>query len=88
MDSLGDKEVMSISDHFFVPDAAPCLALVVCYRPSVPQTTGEGLSGGTARQRDESWRDALDKADWPLFNRLWDWRGERARAEGIPPYLS
>jgi len=86
-DFLGDKEVVSISDHFFLRDAAPYLALVVCYRPSVPQTTRAGESGDTTRKRDESWRDALGKADWPLFNRLRDWRGERAKAEGIPPYV-
>ena len=81
-DFVSDKDVVSISDHFFVRDAAPYLALVVCYRPSasVPHTTGKGLPGGTARKRDESWRDELDKADWPLFNRLRDWRGERPRS--------
>jgi len=88
-DFLADKDVVSISDHFFVRDAAPYLALVVCYRtsPAAVQPTDKGSSGGSPRRRDESWRDALDKADWPLFNRLRDWRGERARAEGIPPYV-
>jgi superfamily II DNA helicase RecQ len=88
-DFLSDKDVLSISDHFFIRDATPYVALVVCYRPaaSAPQTTDEGPSAGAPRKRDESWRDALDKADWPLFNRLRDWRGERSRAEGIPPYV-
>jgi len=28
-----------------------------------------------------------EKADWPVFNRLREWRGERCKAEGIPPYV-
>ena len=32
-DFLADKEVVSISDHFFVRDAAPYLALVGNYSP-------------------------------------------------------
>ena len=39
-DFISDKEVESISDHFFVRDGMPYLALGVCYRTptSAPQT--------------------------------------------------
>jgi superfamily II DNA helicase RecQ len=86
---LSDKEVASISDHFFVRDGTPYLALVVCYRPSAsgPRKEDKGSDTGSSRGRDESWRDALDKADWPLFNRAREWRSERAKAGGIPPYV-
>jgi len=88
-DFISDKEVESISDHFFVRDGMPYLALVVCYRTptSAPQTADKGSSADVRRKRDESWRDALERADWPLFNRLREWRGERAKGEGIPPYV-
>ena len=88
-DFLAGQDVVSINDHFFIHDGRPHLALVVCYRPSAPapQPTGNGASSTSAGKRDESWRDALAQADWPLFNRLRDWRGERSRAEGIPPYV-
>lgn len=33
------------------------------------------------------WRDLLRPEDWPLFNALRDWRNERAREEGVPPYV-
>ena len=88
-DFVSDQEVVSVSDHFFVRDGAPYLALVICYRPpaSAPPATGKGSSGGSPRKRDESWRDVLDNADWPLFNRAREWRSERCKAEGIPPYV-
>ena len=83
---LADKEVCSIRDHFFLKDDTPYLTLVVRYRPRpVPPPSAEGQSEG--RQRDESWRELLAKEDWPLFNTLRDWRAERAKADGIPPYV-
>lgn len=90
-DFLADKEVDAISDHFFERDGQPYLALVIRYRlatvgqsvQAAPKTT----TAKPARARDESWRELLDKADWPLFNRIREWRGERSRAEGIPPYV-
>jgi superfamily II DNA helicase RecQ len=83
---LADKEVCSIHDHFFVKDDTPYLTLVVCYRPSaLPPPRPDAQGAG--RQRDESWRESLAKEDWPLFNRLREWRAERAKADGVPPYV-
>jgi len=83
---LADKEVCSIRDHFFLKDDTPYLTLVVCYRPrALPPPPAHGQSEG--RQRDESWREHLAKEDWPLFNTLRDWRAERAKAAGVPPYV-
>jgi ATP-dependent DNA helicase RecQ len=83
---LADKEVCSIRDHFFVKDDVPYLTLVVRYRPgALSPPSDEPRRAG--RQRDESWRQTLAKEDWPLFNSLRDWRAERAKADGIPPYV-
>lgn len=82
---LADQEVVSIHDHFFVKESTPYLALVACYRPRALLPPVPNAQGG--RQRDESWREVLAKEDWPLFNALRDWRGERARREGIPTYV-
>jgi len=82
---LLDKEVISIHDHFFIKDDTPYLAVVACYRAASlpPAATSEK----PARTRDESWRDLLTEADWPLFNTLRGWRSEQAKKEGIPPYV-
>ncbi len=86
-DFIADKEVATISDHFFVKDETPYLVLVVRYRLAGPVTAAPVSAPAGARQRDESWRSALAPADWPLFNTLRDWRGERARADGVPSYV-
>lgn len=86
---LADKTVISLHDHFFVKGDAPYLALVVCYRLGGPAVAPPAPTPPAAgqRARDESWRETVDKADWPLFNTLRDWRGEQARAAGIPSYV-
>ena len=86
-DFIADKEVATISDHFFVKDEAPYLVLVVRYRLAGPVAAPPVAAPAGARQRDESWRTTLDAADWPLFNTLRDWRGEQARSAGIPSYV-
>ncbi len=85
-DFIADKDVSLIRDHFFMHDASPYLTLVVSYRGLAPVAAPASAPAGP-RQRDESWRDNLSKADWPLFNTLRDWRGEQARAAGIPSYV-
>ena len=77
--------MLSISDHFFVKDDVPYLALVVRYRAAPVPAPAEPARPGA--QRDESWRELLAEADWPLFNALRSWRTERAKREGIPPYV-
>jgi superfamily II DNA helicase RecQ len=82
---VADKEVLSIHDHFFAQNGVPYLTLVVRYR-----TAALPASADTARplpQRDESWRELLGEDDWPLFNTLRAWRSERAKQEGVPPYV-
>jgi hypothetical protein len=85
MGFVADKEVLSIHDHFFIRDDVPYLVLVVQYRAAAIAARPETARAGP--QRDESWREMLSEADLPLFNTLRAWRGERAKQEGIPPYV-
>lgn len=80
---IKDKEVFSIREHFFIKDDAPYLAMIVSY--SMPTQAPQQASGDS--KRDESWRDMIAEADVPLFNALRDWRNERSKKEGIPPYI-
>jgi superfamily II DNA helicase RecQ len=82
---LADKDVLSIRDHFFIKDDTPYLTLVVRYRAAALPVSAEVAK--PEQKRDESWREALTEADWPLFNTLRNWRSERAKREGIPPYV-
>jgi len=93
-DFLADKAVEAVRDHFFVQDGRAYLTLVVCYRLAGPAgpagpavSAAAGAGDARQRQREEAWRALVEQANWPLFNTLRDWRGERARAAGIPSYV-
>ena len=82
---LKSKEVHAIRDHFFVRDGTPYLAVLVTYGLRLAATPVEPPE--KAQGRDHSWRSQVSEADLPLFNALRDWRAERAKRDGIPPYM-
>ena len=40
-----------------------------------------------ARKDRDSYKELLQEKDWPLFNRLREWRGEESKREGVPPFV-
>ena len=79
---LKAKEVHAIREYFFVRDGVPYLAVLVTYGfPPPPEQPAK------AQGREPSWRRQVSEADLPLFNALRDWRAERAKRDGVPPYL-
>lgn len=87
-DFIKDKEVISIRDHIFVRNEIPYLTLIVKYFPFrqevAPKVT---FDGKPADKRDESWKEGLSEADMGLFNLFRDWRSQRCKKEGVPPYV-
>jgi ATP-dependent DNA helicase RecQ len=79
-DFIKDKEVLSIREHFFIKHETPYLALIITYLPG-------SLEGTAYRKKKEDWRGLLSNAQLPLFNALRDWRTERAKQDGVPPYV-
>jgi superfamily II DNA helicase RecQ len=82
-----DKEVIAIRDHFFIKDEVPYLAVMVSYRPQPVPAAPAPTTTPAQRKRDESWREWVGEADVPLFNALRDWRSQRCKREGLPPYV-
>jgi ATP-dependent DNA helicase RecQ len=81
-----DKEVLSIREHFFVYEHLPHIAFTVVYRPVALAAERQATPAG-ARPRDESWRKLLAEQDIPIFNQMRDWRAEKAKDDGVPPYV-
>ena len=82
---LADKELLSLRNHFFDHQGLPYLALVLAYRSVIAPAKPENSTDKKASR--DAWRDLLEPADWPLFNTLREWRGQKAKDEGIPPYV-
>jgi superfamily II DNA helicase RecQ len=82
-DFLKDKEVLAIRDHFFIKNEAPYLVVLVTYAATSaappPTVAPPAQEGG--------WRALITAEELPLFNTLRDWRTERSRQEGVPPYV-
>ena len=82
---LKAKEVFAIRDHFLVRNEVPYLAVLVTYglRPPVAGPAPPEKAAG----RNASWRKQVSDADLPLFNARRAWRAERAKRDGVPPYM-
>jgi len=86
---FAEREALAVSEHFFIHDRRPTLALLVQYRdrPTVPATERKG--GGTIGPGGARRAPALDvaEADQPLFQALRKWRNDRAKRDGRPAYV-
>ena len=84
-----DKELLSVSDYLFHRDEIPYLTLVVKYKQassasSNPVFTGKALD---KNKNKEEWRKLLNDDTMPLFNTLRQWRSEKSKKDGVPPYV-
>ena len=86
-DYLSDKDVLGIDHELLMQEGRAYLAVIVRCRGVRSLAASRDAEGGSRRRRDGSWRDLLDPKDWPLFDRMRGWRGERTRAAGIPSYV-
>ena len=81
-DFLKDKEIISVTDYLFVRNEIPYLVLVVKYYPYRPEIQADAQSSD-----DMKWKEMLSAEDMGLFNLLRDWRSERCKKDGVPPYI-
>ncbi len=82
---LADKEILRWESHFFERKNEFFWTVLVEYRPMAISQTEPFRK--TEKSRDESYKEMLTENDWPLFNVLREWRAERCKEEGIPPYI-
>ena len=84
-DFLKDKAVLSLREHFFVKHEMPYLAVVVTY--DLPRPAAAPATAGSQAPQEGAWRDLVTAEDLPLFNTVRDWRAERSKRDGVPPYV-
>lgn len=85
-DFLKDKEVISITDFHFVKNDVPYLTFILRYFPHRAEIESK-TALKEKRDQDEDWKKLLTEADMGLFNILRDWRSQRCKKEGVPPYI-
>jgi superfamily II DNA helicase RecQ len=82
---LADKEILRWVSHFIERKNEYFWTVLVEYRPAAILQAEPARK--TEKGRDESYKELLTENDWPLFNVLREWRAERSKEEGIPPYV-
>lgn len=85
-DFLKDKEVISVTDFHFIKNDVPYLTFVLRYFPHRAEIESKNAPK-EKRDQDEDWKKLLTEADMGLFNILRDWRSQRCKKEGVPPYI-
>jgi len=86
-DFIKDKEVISMHDYLFIRNEVPYLTLIIKYFPIRQEVDSRYTKVPPKGRRDEPWREMLTEADMGLFNLLRDWRSQRCKKEGVPPYI-
>ncbi len=81
---LKDKELISSKDYFFIRNDIPYLTFVLSYFPHRVEVDPKLISKD---KKPEAWRESLSEADMGLFNLLRDWRSQKSKKEGVPPYI-
>jgi len=83
---IRDKAVLSIRDHFFINNESPYLAIIVTYKPC-DKYTSDAEPAKKPASKSEPWRKLINENNMPMFNTMRTWRNERAKSEGIAPYI-
>ncbi len=82
---LADKEVLKWEGRFFEHKGEYFWTVLVEYRPVIPSASATAQK--TKEKSNDGYKEILGENDWPLFKVLREWRGERSKEEGIPPYI-
>ncbi|MCY4643826.1 MAG: HRDC domain-containing protein [Bacteriovoracales bacterium] len=83
-----DKEIIGVNDYLFERNGTPYLTLVLKYKQSSSvQTLASSEKIREKSKGDEEWRKILDDDSMPLFNTLRQWRNEKSKKDGVPPYV-
>ena len=75
------REVLEISEHFFVHEHEPRWAILTMYRDTAPRRAS---SGGDEKK---DWQADLTSPEKDLFDELRAWRNHKCKADGLPPYI-
>jgi superfamily II DNA helicase RecQ len=79
-DPESPRQILEISEHFFVHQQEPRWAILTMYR-DIPRHEAVGTRGR------KDWRAELAPEERLLFDVLRAWRGRKAKSDGVPPYV-
>ena len=85
------RALLDVQHHLLEPHGSPWMILLVKTRPlesSHPRQRQERQQAQEKRRNKEEWKASLvDEEARQRFELLEDWRRERAKEQGVPPFL-
>lgn len=84
---LSAREVIEVTDHFFVHERTPCLLMVVSYRDVEADEERHRRPNQRSERSRTDPRDDLDDGEKKVYDALRTWRTARAQQDGVPPYV-
>jgi superfamily II DNA helicase RecQ len=84
-DFLSNKEIIRWESRFFDHKNEHYWSVMVEYKSVLPP--GKITIGKKGSIKNEEYKELLSENDWPLFNRLREWRAEKGKKDGVPPYI-
>lgn len=81
-DFQADREIIEVTEHFFVHERTPYLTVLLSYRDTAADEKRKPVP---VRRSDP--RDDLDDTEKTTYDALRAWRAAKAKQEGVPPYV-
>jgi superfamily II DNA helicase RecQ len=82
---LTDKKVIKWKSHFFADKDGYYWTVMVEYISLSTSSTSIPLK--KEKKGNDEYKKILTENDWPIFKRLREWRNEKGKSQGIPPYI-
>ncbi len=84
-DFLSGKDIIRWESSFFTRKNDHYWTVIVEY-----EHNGVGITPtipSEEKSKKDDYKKILGEDDWPLFKALREWRGEKSKDEGVPPYI-
>ena len=86
-DFVARHVVLKMRPEFFLKDGIPHWSILFSYDLSNEKLNESNSEKPSNLKKRIDWQSKVPEEKWNLFNELRDWRNEKGRTAGIPPYL-
>ena len=84
---MAGKEIVSLKEQFFFKDNVPYWSVMLMYKSKPRPIDLSKESQKKVEDKKDDYRSVLTEESTPLFNLLREWRNEKAKKAGSPPYI-
>jgi len=83
-ESLSDKEIIAWKGELIERKNRPYWTIILEYNPL---GDSEITTVSKSEAKHDSYKSILSEDDWPVFEKLREWRKEKSKEEGVPPFI-